>query len=100
MLGFFHEGVAASGPCPLQAGRKLDGWRICQNGAFAYGFHLGVAQNLRAGVTQVLVSDSIYQVAILVRLSEPQPFECLNTGIVFLVKLQMGRSWEFLKDRC
>ena len=38
-------------------------------------FHLGVAQNLRARVTQVLGFGSIYQGAILVHVFEPQPFE-------------------------
>lgn len=36
--------------------------------------HLGVAQNSRARVTRVLVSGSIYQGAILIRLFEPLPF--------------------------
>ena len=36
--------------------------------------HLGVAQNSRARVTRVLVSGSIYQGAILIRLLEPLPF--------------------------
>ena len=40
----------------------------------------GVAQNLRARVAQVLVFSSIYQGAMLVYVSEPQP--CVMDGAV------------------
>ena len=40
---------------------------------------MGVAQNLRARVTQVLVFGSICQCAVLVHVFEPQPiyFQCV-----------------------
>ena len=46
----------------------MEGWGVRE-------LDVGVAQNSKARVTQVLVFGSIYQGAILVHFCEPQPFE-------------------------
>ena len=68
------------------------------------GCVVGVAQNSRAGVTQVLVFGSIYQDAIFVHSFEPLPplpselamSKCLQWG---LAVWQSGRSGGALEDQ-
>ena len=83
-----HE-LGQAFPAAICAGKAA--FQLGTEEAHCAGPQLGVAQNLRARVTQVLAFGSICQVAIFVSLVEPQPLGpkgSMNRSLALVALLQ------------